>query len=144
MASKLRLKSTLPKAGTSSLRKVSRGQTGEGTVRFGALADRGSGRVARNRLESFPQFAGNDNFHLRWVPHQLTDDLRQVRVAKCGGLLRPLEAAQRTLFRHIVTSQAMRAGFTSNTSTRHNGRSLAMKCLKGWTRLSTPLSLCSW
>jgi hypothetical protein len=24
---------------------------------------------------------GMKNFHLRWIPHQLTDDLRQVRVA---------------------------------------------------------------
>jgi hypothetical protein len=31
---------------------------------------------------------GMKNFHLRWVLHQLTDDLRHVRVAKCGGLLR--------------------------------------------------------
>jgi hypothetical protein len=42
-------------------------------------------------------------FHLRWVPHQLTDVLRQVRVAKCGELLRALEAMQRTHFRHVIT-----------------------------------------
>jgi hypothetical protein len=35
---------------------------GEGTVLFSALADRGPGRVASNRLESFAQFAGNENF----------------------------------------------------------------------------------
>jgi hypothetical protein len=33
----------------------------------------------------------------------LTDDLQQVSVAKCGELLRTLEAMQRTLFRHIIT-----------------------------------------
>jgi hypothetical protein len=33
-------------------------------------------------------------FHLRWVPHQLAGDLRQVRVAKCAKLLRALEAMQ--------------------------------------------------
>jgi hypothetical protein len=46
---------------------------------------------------------GMNNFHLRWVPHQLTDDLQQVRVVKCGGLLRALEVMQRTPLRHIIT-----------------------------------------
>jgi hypothetical protein len=74
----------------------------------------------------------------------LTDDLREVRVAKCGELLRALEALQRALFRHLIASQAMRSSLNSNTSTPHNGRSLAMKCVKGWIRLWAPLSLCSW
>jgi hypothetical protein len=69
------------------------------------------------------------------------DDLRQVSVAKSGELLRALEAMHRTHF--ATSSQAMRVGFTSNTSTPHNDLSLTMKCLKGWTRLSAPLSLCS-
>jgi hypothetical protein len=43
------------------------------------------------------------NFHLRWVPYQLTDDLRQVRVGKCGEVLCALEAMPRTHFRHIIT-----------------------------------------
>jgi hypothetical protein len=43
-----------------------------------------------------------NNFHLRWVPHQSTDDLRQVRVAKYGQLLRALEAMQRSLFHPII------------------------------------------
>jgi hypothetical protein len=76
---------------------------GERTVLFSVLAGRRPGRVARNNLESFAQFAGSENFHLRLVPHQLTDDLGQVRVAKCGELLRALEAMQRTLFHHIIT-----------------------------------------
>jgi hypothetical protein len=42
-------------------------------------------------------------FHLRWVPHPLTDDLRQVWVAKCDGLLRALEVMQQPHFRHIIT-----------------------------------------
>jgi hypothetical protein len=46
---------------------------------------------------------GMKNFHLRWVLHQLTDDLRQVRLAKCDELLRAPEAMQRTDFRHIIT-----------------------------------------
>jgi hypothetical protein len=77
---------------------------GEGTVLFGVLADRGSGSVARNRLESFAQFTRNEDCHLRWVPHQLTDDIRQVRIANWGGLLRALEAIQRTHFRYIITA----------------------------------------
>jgi hypothetical protein len=77
---------------------------GEGTILFSALAGRGPGRVARNRLESFAQFAGNENFHLRWVPHPLTDDLWRVRLAKCGGLLRALKAMQRIHSRHVITS----------------------------------------
>jgi hypothetical protein len=76
---------------------------GEGTVLFGALARRGPGRVASNRLESFAQFAGNENFHIHWAPYQLTDELRQVRVAKYGELLRALEAMQRTHHRRIIT-----------------------------------------
>jgi hypothetical protein len=46
---------------------------------------------------------GMKNFHLCWVLHQLTDDLRQVRVAKCGEFLRALDAMQKTNFRHIIT-----------------------------------------
>jgi hypothetical protein len=41
-------------------------------------------------------------FHLRWA-HQLTDDLRQARVAKRNEILRVLEAMQRIHFRHIIT-----------------------------------------
>jgi hypothetical protein len=52
------------------------------------------------RLHNSP---GMKNFHLRWVLHSLTDDPRQVRIAKCGELLRALEAIQRTDFRHIFT-----------------------------------------
>jgi hypothetical protein len=35
---------------------------GKGTVLFGGLAGQGPGRVARNRLELFAQFAGNEKF----------------------------------------------------------------------------------
>jgi hypothetical protein len=35
---------------------------GEGTVLFGLLAGRGPERVARNCLESFAPFAGNEQF----------------------------------------------------------------------------------
>jgi hypothetical protein len=71
-------------------------------VLFGVIAGRGPGRVARSRFKSLEQFAANENFHLRWVPHQLTDNLRQVRVAKCYEFLPTLEAVPRTHFRHII------------------------------------------
>jgi hypothetical protein len=74
---------------------------GEETVLFGVLA--GPRRVPRNRLESFGPFAGNEKFHLRRVPDQLTDDLRQVRVAKYCELLHALETMQRAYFRHTTT-----------------------------------------
>jgi hypothetical protein len=45
---------------------------------------------------------GLENFHLRWVSHQLTDYLRYVRVAKRGKLLRAPEVMQPTHFRHII------------------------------------------
>jgi histone-lysine N-methyltransferase SETMAR len=41
------------------------------------------------------------NFHPRWVPHELTDNLQQVRDVKYGELLRALEDMQRTHSRHI-------------------------------------------
>jgi hypothetical protein len=45
-------------------------------------------------LSRFHNSLGMKIVHLRWVPHQLTDDSRQVRVAKCDELLRMLEAMQ--------------------------------------------------
>jgi hypothetical protein len=76
---------------------------GERTVLFGVLAGRGPGGVTCNPLESFAHLAGNENFYLRFVPHQLTDDLRQVGVAKCSELLRAMEGMQLTHFYHIIT-----------------------------------------
>jgi hypothetical protein len=76
---------------------------GEGTVLFRVLAGRGPGSVARNVLKLLNNSLGMKNFHPGWVPHQLTDDLPQVRVAKYGELLHAPEAMQRTHFRHIIT-----------------------------------------
>jgi hypothetical protein len=76
---------------------------GEGIVLLGVLAGRGPGHAARNGLESFTQFVGNENFSAPLVPHQLTDDLRQMTVVKCSELLRALEDMQRTHFHHIIT-----------------------------------------
>jgi hypothetical protein len=47
---------------------------------------------------------GVKNFHLRRIPHQLTDDLQEVMIAKCREVLRVLDAMQRTGFRHVVTT----------------------------------------
>jgi hypothetical protein len=44
-----------------------------------------------NRLHNSP---GTKNFHLHWIQHQLTDDLWQVRIAKCRKHLRVLWAMQ--------------------------------------------------
>jgi hypothetical protein len=46
---------------------------------------------------------GMETFPVCWVAHQLTDDLRQVRVVKCGELRHAMESIQRTHFRHIIT-----------------------------------------
>jgi hypothetical protein len=118
---------------------------GEAIVLFGAFAGRGPGPVARNRRELFAQFAGNEKFS---SPLGLTPVERRLQAgegAKCSELLRALEAMQRTPLRHIITlSQAMRDGVPSNTSRPHNGQSLAMEYLKGWTLPLSPLSQCSW
>ena len=46
---------------------------------------------------------GMKNFHVRWVPHQLTSELQATRLAKCRELLPILEALQRNNFRNVVT-----------------------------------------
>jgi hypothetical protein len=45
---------------------------------------------------------GMKNFHVRWVPHQLTSELQATRLAKCRELLPMLEALQKTNFRKVV------------------------------------------
>jgi hypothetical protein len=40
---------------------------------------------------------------LRWVPHTLTNELRQKRVERSSQLLHMLESQQRVRFRHIAT-----------------------------------------
>jgi histone-lysine N-methyltransferase SETMAR len=46
---------------------------------------------------------GMKNFHVRWVPHQLTSELQATRLAKCREFLPMLEAVQKTNFRQVVT-----------------------------------------
>jgi hypothetical protein len=43
------------------------------------------------------------NFHLRWILHNLTDDLRQGCVTVCNELLRMLEAQDKEQFRDLLT-----------------------------------------
>jgi thiol-disulfide isomerase/thioredoxin len=46
---------------------------------------------------------GMKNFHVRWVPHQLTTELQATKLAKCRELLPVLEALQKNNFRKVVT-----------------------------------------
>jgi hypothetical protein len=61
---------------------------GEGTVHFGVLTGRGSRRVARNRLELFAQFAGNEIFssqlHFKYV---CMESIRCSETVYLNGLL---------------------------------------------------------
>jgi hypothetical protein len=59
-------------------------------------------------LGSLNNSLGMKNFHLHWVPHQLTHDLRQVSVAKCGELFARWRLCSEPVFTRL--SQAMRAG----------------------------------
>lgn len=41
--------------------------------------------------------------HLRWVPHMLTPEIKQIRVAQCKVILEALETAKRSHFNGIIT-----------------------------------------
>jgi hypothetical protein len=43
------------------------------------------------------------SFHLRWVPHLLTEDLRQKRKDDARAMLPLLHIAQRNSWHHLVT-----------------------------------------
>jgi hypothetical protein len=45
---------------------------------------------------------GMKRFHLRWIPHQLTGQLRAERIKKCHGLLPLLERMEASNFRNSV------------------------------------------
>jgi hypothetical protein len=81
--------------------------------------------IALNHLHNS---LGMKIFYLNWIPHQVTNNLWKVRVARRRELLRMLEAMQRPVL--PTSSHPMRAGLTWNTKTPHNGWFLAMKCLK--------------
>jgi hypothetical protein len=44
-------------------------------------------------------------FHLRWIPHELTEQLRAMRVQKCQELLPLLKSMETRSFRKIVTGE---------------------------------------
>jgi hypothetical protein len=49
-------------------------------------------------------------FHLRWIPRELADRLREIRIEKCRELLRMLEGLEKGNFRNLVTGD--RSWFT--------------------------------
>jgi DNA-binding transcriptional ArsR family regulator len=55
--------------------------------------------VLRHLHDSFAM----KNFHLRWIPHRLTEDLRQKRVSVCKEMLSILEAQNKRGFHDLVT-----------------------------------------
>jgi hypothetical protein len=42
-------------------------------------------------------------FHLRWIPDELTDKLREIKIEKSRELLPMLERLQKGTFRNLVT-----------------------------------------
>jgi hypothetical protein len=41
-------------------------------------------------------------FHLRWIAHELTDKLREIRIEKCPGLFPMLKELEKKTFRDLV------------------------------------------
>jgi hypothetical protein len=54
-------------------------------------------------VEHLPVSIGFELFHLRWVLHLLTDDLRQTRKEHASAMLPILYAVQRNGWHHLVT-----------------------------------------
>jgi hypothetical protein len=54
-------------------------------------------------LKHLHDACGMKHFHLRWIPHQLTEQLRAERMKKCQDLLSLLERMEAGNFRNIVT-----------------------------------------
>jgi hypothetical protein len=44
-----------------------------------------------------------NHYHLRWIPHQLTEQSPELRLQKCQELLEVLQAMEASKFRSIVT-----------------------------------------
>jgi hypothetical protein len=42
-------------------------------------------------------------FHLRWIPHELTDKLREIWIYKCREVLPMLEGLEKGQFRNVMT-----------------------------------------
>jgi hypothetical protein len=59
-------------------------------------------------LDRLHNSIGMKNWHVCWIPHELTDDLRGTRVSKCRELLNVLERMAASAFRNIVTGDESR------------------------------------
>jgi hypothetical protein len=57
----------------------------------------------RTVLPRLHDSVGMKNYHLRWVPYPLTDDLKWMRVAKSEELLTVLQAMEEQGFHNLVT-----------------------------------------
>jgi NAD dependent epimerase/dehydratase family enzyme len=55
-------------------------------------------------------------FHLRWIPNQLTEQLRASRIQKCQELLLLLERMEANEFRNILTGDESWLCLSINTS----------------------------
>jgi hypothetical protein len=44
-------------------------------------------------------------FHLRWIPYELTDKLREIRIQKCRDLLAMLEGLEKEDFCNLVKGE---------------------------------------
>jgi hypothetical protein len=58
------------------------------------------------------------NWHVRWIPRELTDDIRRTRVLKCRELLNVLEKMAASAFRDIVTGDESWFYFRHHPSTQ--------------------------
>jgi hypothetical protein len=54
-------------------------------------------------LSHLRESLGMKDFHLRWIPHDLTTSLRQIRMEICRELLPILKAHENNKFQRFVT-----------------------------------------
>jgi hypothetical protein len=69
---------------------------------------RSSGFWEATVLNRLHNSLGMKNFHVRWAPHQLTNELQTTRPAKCREILPMLEALQKNDFGKVVTGDESR------------------------------------
>jgi hypothetical protein len=54
-------------------------------------------------LNHLRESLGMKNLHLRWIPHELTTSLPQIRMETCRGLVAILKAQEKNKFQRFVT-----------------------------------------
>jgi hypothetical protein len=69
-------------------------------------------------LDRLHNSLGMNNWHVRKIPHELTDDLRRTKVSKCRELLNALERMAASAFRDIVTGDESWFYFCHHLSTQ--------------------------